>query len=230
MASKELLAIPKAIVGPLVRGFPEHLFSTSASFGDALFLLRCPASLRHDPNPSRLRPLALLLRTIIAVFKLVGPLMQLVTHILQHLGNPPVAGVCGQPKAFLGLGAKLVGKVSHCPLTRPRVPRSTAKGRAPDISKKPCKLTHYPACIEQMENSRYGRTSKSAGGVDGRGAPCLRHWVCAASGTDPGFEASPGRGRIIAKAIVEHLRRCRWQFSLPQPSVGHGTGKGGPPA
>src|SRR5262249_32304816 len=27
--------------------------SVSAGFGDAFFLLRCPASLRHDPNPSQ---------------------------------------------------------------------------------------------------------------------------------------------------------------------------------
>ena len=70
----------------------------------------------HPVYIPRLRPLALLVRTIIAVFKLVGPLMQFATHILQHLGNPTVAGLCGQPKAFLGLGAKLVGKVSHSPL------------------------------------------------------------------------------------------------------------------
>jgi hypothetical protein len=56
----------------------------------------------HHVYIPRFRSLALLLRTIlIAVFKLVGPLMQLVTHILQRLGNPPVAGLCGQPKAFL---------------------------------------------------------------------------------------------------------------------------------
>src|SRR5262249_48507204 len=77
------------------------------------FLLRCPACLRHDPNPSRLRPLALLSWTIIAVFKLIRLLMQFAPNVLQHLGNPPVAGLCGQPKAFLSLGAKLVGKVSH---------------------------------------------------------------------------------------------------------------------
>jgi hypothetical protein len=37
----------------------------------------------------------------------------LAAHILQYLGNPPIAGLVGQPEAFLALGAKLVGKVSH---------------------------------------------------------------------------------------------------------------------
>jgi hypothetical protein len=57
---------------------------------------------------------------IFSAFKLVGPLMQLVAHILQQLGDPPVAGFFGQPEAFLGLGAKLVGKLSHSPIMSAR--------------------------------------------------------------------------------------------------------------
>jgi hypothetical protein len=36
--------------------------------------------------------------------------------------------------------------------------------------------------------------------------------------------------RGIAKAIVEHLRLCGWEFRLPRAAVGHGTGRGGQPA
>jgi len=36
--------------------------------------------------------------------------------------------------------------------------------------------------------------------------------------------------RSIAKAILEHLRLCGWEFRLPQHAVGYGTGRGGPPA
>jgi hypothetical protein len=39
-----------------------------------------------------------------------------------------------------------------------------------------------------------------------------------------------GERHAIAAAIVEHLRLCGWQFHLPRRAVGHGTGKGGPPA
>ncbi len=33
--------------------------------------------------------------------------------------------------------------------------------------------------------------------------------------------------RATAKAIVEHLKLCGWQFQLSQHAVGNGTGKGG---
>src|SRR5262245_31115579 len=64
----------------------------------------------HPVYIPRLRPLALLVRTIIAVFKLVGPLMQFATHILQGLSNPSITGLFGQAKAFLRLSAELVGR------------------------------------------------------------------------------------------------------------------------
>jgi hypothetical protein len=32
--------------------------------------------------------------------------------------------------------------------------------------------------------------------------------------------------RAVAKAIVEHLRLCGWQFRLSQHAVGHGAGRG----
>ena len=31
--------------------------------------------------------------------------------------------------------------------------------------------------------------------------------------------------REIAKGIVAHLKLCGWRFNLPEPAVGHGTGK-----
>jgi len=43
--------------------------------------------------------------------------MQPVTEILQQLGDPSVAGFFGQAVAFFGLGAKVVKKVSHWPVT-----------------------------------------------------------------------------------------------------------------
>jgi len=46
--------------------------------------------------------------------------MQLVTEILQQLGDPSVAGLFGQAIAFFRLGANVVGKVSHCPVTLPQ--------------------------------------------------------------------------------------------------------------
>jgi hypothetical protein len=33
--------------------------------------------------------------------------------------------------------------------------------------------------------------------------------------------------RVIAKAIVEHLKLCGWKFQMTPIQVGHGTGKGG---
>jgi hypothetical protein len=36
--------------------------------------------------------------------------------------------------------------------------------------------------------------------------------------------------RSVARAIVEHLRLCGWEFRLPQGALGHGTGRGGQPA
>jgi hypothetical protein len=33
--------------------------------------------------------------------------------------------------------------------------------------------------------------------------------------------------RVMAKAIVEHLRLCGWEFRLGHGAVGHGTGRGG---
>jgi hypothetical protein len=36
--------------------------------------------------------------------------------------------------------------------------------------------------------------------------------------------------RSIAKAILEHLKLCGWEFRLPQLAIGHGTGRGRQPA
>jgi hypothetical protein len=33
--------------------------------------------------------------------------------------------------------------------------------------------------------------------------------------------------RRIARAIVDHLALCGWQFQRRTPTVGHGTGRGG---
>ena len=32
--------------------------------------------------------------------------------------------------------------------------------------------------------------------------------------------------RVIANAIVEHLKLCGWKFQMPPIAVGHGMGKG----
>ena len=33
--------------------------------------------------------------------------------------------------------------------------------------------------------------------------------------------------RVMARAIVEHLKLCGWRFEMTPISVGHGMGKGG---
>ena len=103
----------KLLLHPLDLNFREKRFS--ALDNKRAFLNPGQKSHRERGLGGRFAHPVYIPRLIIAVFKLVGPLMQFATHILQRLGNPPVAGLCGQPKAFLGLGAKLVGKVSHSP-------------------------------------------------------------------------------------------------------------------
>src|SRR6266568_8004840 len=73
----------------------------------------CRTDRLPDQNPLPRLFLRALLRPVILAFKLVSPLMQLVTEIFQHVGNPFVPGLFGQPIAFFGLGTNLVG-------TRPR--------------------------------------------------------------------------------------------------------------
>ena len=81
----------------------------------------------------------LVLRAVILAFKLIGPLVQLVTEIFQHVGNPFVPGLFGQAIAFFGLGANLVGKISHCLVTPPRGAcfAVAGKNRCPIPKRKP---------------------------------------------------------------------------------------------
>src|SRR5712692_4721941 len=94
---------------------PVHAVSTRAGVARS-----STADRRADRLPSRNPLQPLVLRAVVPAFKLVRPLMQLVTEILQQLGDPSVAGLFGQAIAFFRLGANVVGKVSHCPVTLPQ--------------------------------------------------------------------------------------------------------------
>ena len=92
-----------------------------------------------DQNPLPRLFLRALLRPVILAFKLVSPLMQLVTEIFQHVGNPFVPGLFGQPIAFFGLGTNLVGKISHGLVTPPDGAcfAVAGKNRCPKPKRKP---------------------------------------------------------------------------------------------
>jgi hypothetical protein len=99
----------------------------------------CRTDRLSGQNPLPRLFLRALLRAVILAFKLIGPLVQLVTEIFQHVGNPFVPRLFGQAIAFFGLGANLVGKISHRLVTPPRGAcfAVAGKNRCPIPKRKP---------------------------------------------------------------------------------------------